>query len=122
MITSPQKFTTIADCLYLATSMAVYSISSRSWDARTSLRLVPLFLKIESDILYLLGGMMSRLHKLSYTSFRNLCKYNLKPKTNIQVRKGGGILEAIFPSFLVYQIANVEDSFYRGRWNFQEAY
>ena len=58
--------------------MDVYSISPRSWDARTSLRLVPLVLKIESDILYLLGGMMSRLHKLRYTKFGNLCKYNLK--------------------------------------------
>ena len=58
--------------------MDVYSISPRSWDARTSLRLVPVVLKIESDILYLLGGMMSRLHKLSYTSFGNLCKYNSK--------------------------------------------
>ncbi len=40
--------------------MDVYSISPRSWDARTSLRLVPVVLKIESDILYLLGGMMFR--------------------------------------------------------------
>ena len=58
--------------------MDVYSISPRSWDARTSLRLVPVVLKIESDILYLLGGMMSRLYKLSYTNFGNLCKYNSK--------------------------------------------
>ena len=58
--------------------MDVYSISPRSWDARTSLRLVPVVLKIESGILYLLGGMMSRLNKLSYMSFGNLCKYNSK--------------------------------------------
>ena len=77
--------------------MDVYSISPRSWDARTSLRLVPVVLKIESGILYLLGGMMFRLHK----NLGNLCKYN--SKQTFKVRKGGGILEAISLSFLVYQ-------------------
>ncbi len=58
--------------------MDVYSISPRPWDARISLRLVPAALKIESDILYLLGGMMFRLHKLGYTGSGSLCKYNSK--------------------------------------------